>query len=422
MKLPVPVLLLPLVLLHLTTFRAYCQRSTTVWISKFEYSHVLTISEPTRKAPPYLVSLFLSSPDVCPEPNGPRSGKFTVTHQMEGWYNDRYGYSNYSDEWWWSNPTGSRRTGMLNGIDTTGQTPGTMPYLGPTLERSDGTTHSWYVGTEKWSHSYATSCKVLLQHVNPYGGMRSVKISATATFYRWNYALGEYVYGGAVPPEQIRIQGRPMNCNGDTIFLFGATSPGNYVDITPTLPASYEYYSFTIQAVPGMDHHRTRSYHPLLGADPGHIGHADMFTDYDSCIRDDDPNIDKYTRDDSVPVAGELFTYNAQQVRFPPPFDTQEYLSIDRAGALYALADAPFSQVKQVKSIKTPQIELLGFAKPGLNMVLCGNPGPKAWLHELGHNRGLDHRTSGDVDAALLSPWNSTGMEINRSERSALGR
>ena len=77
---------------------------------------------------------------------------------------------------------------------------------------------------------------------------------------------------------------------------------------------------------------------------------------------------------------------------------------------------AEFSNVKQVGSIKVTGVEFLGFGLPP-RIVVTGNPDAKTWLHELGHNLGLEHRPSSSNNLM----HNGAGMEINRSERTHIG-
>lgn len=183
------------------------------------------------------------------------------------------------------------------------------------------------------------------------------------------------------------------------------------------MAGGYEFYTFDIRAQATIDYHRTRSYHPLFVTDPGHVGRADMFTDYDPCIRDNDPNIASLTESDGVPVGAELFTSNSTTLKFPYGYDDIKYYEINNLQDLNYLWGAGFSHVKQVGSITVAGVEYLGYGPPPINFVVTGNPGAKTWLHELGHNLGLEHRKT-SLNNLM---HNGAGMEINRGERTHVG-
>ena len=270
----------------------------------------------------------LAIADTCPQPNGARTGKFKVrTINTEG--SQVYGPTDFTDEWWWSNPEGRRRTGVMMGKDVSNQTPGTNPYGGPSFLHAYGM-HQRTSSRETWSETIFADATVKLRHINPYGGNRGVKILVTASWYRWDNNLFDYVYGGEVPPSSISVASVAMDCNGCAIIKFAGSAAGIDHTVTPVVAGGYEYYTFNIQAQATIDYHRTRSYHPLFVTDPGHVVRADMFTDYDPCIRDDNPNIASAAESDGVPVGAELFTFDSTALKFPYGYGGAEHYNITR--------------------------------------------------------------------------------------------
>ena len=302
------------------------------------------------------------------------------------------------------------------GKDVSNQTPGTNPYGGPSFLHAYGM-HQRTSSRETWSETIFADATVKLRHINPYGGNRGVKILVTASWYRWDNNLFDYVYGGEVPPSSISVASVAMDCNGCAIIKFAGSAAGIDHTVTPVVAGGYEYYTFNIQAQATIDYHRTRSYHPLFVTDPGHVVRADMFTDYDPCIRDDNPNIASAAESDGVPVGAELFTFDSTALKFPFGYGASRFYHINNLEDLNLLWSAGFSNVKQVGSIAVRNVEYLGYGRPPINIVVTGNPDAKTWLHELGHNLGLEHRTNSSNNLM----HNGAGMEINRSERTHIG-
>jgi hypothetical protein len=370
------------------------------------------------------------------------SGSYTVTTSRNNAWNRAYGTTIYTDQWWWTMPTGRMRSGWRNGQNASLEDPGLMPTIDPpwgqanTTKRVDSLPFGSFVVSR-----LVAETKIRLRHSSVYGGQeRGIRVSVTAVEMKLSWT-GGWEPGQPIPPRQISVRGRVLDENGQAII----TLPTGDHDVTPVVSQVYPYYTFTFDAVPTKDHHRTRSYHPYfstMGGDPGVPDgrRINLFSDPDESINDADPrlitrewNIKYGCSTDAVPVGAELFIYDHAYPVFIPPFQSisnPDYFDIKRSSDLLALHRASFTQVKQVNSIK---LENLG----GLKMLGLGVPpyvtlttevarNPIAWMHEFGHSLGLEHRDdSGNnlmFNAEQKAPMTAPGWEINRAERPAFER
>jgi hypothetical protein len=219
--------------------------------------------------------------------------------------------------------------------------------------------------------------------------------------------------------------------NGQAII----TLPAGDHDVTPVVSQIYPYYTFTFDAAPTKDHHRTRSYHPYFATigDPGVPDNRriNLFSDPDSSMSEADSRlVDLSVRKfDAVPVGAELFIYDSPFLMFPPPFHSisnPDYFDITRSEDLINLHRASFSQAKQVNSIKLRdlgKLEMEGYGDPkyapNITLTTKVARSPMAWMHELGHNLGLEHQDT--YGGNLMYPYEA-GREVNRSQRNAFER
>ena len=153
-------------------------------------------------------------------------------------------------------------------------------------------------------------------------------------------------------------------------------------------------------------------------------------TDGDGCICDSDPRLNVNTGSDlfyydSVPVAAELFVYDSPVRVFPKPFDSisnPDYCHIIDVKVARALLNAAFSEVKMVRSMFWDNVSRDGFANIGGRNIIIKQAAPSnVWLHELGHNLGLEHRDNW-VYNLMNANSPSNGWEVNRVERIAFER
>jgi hypothetical protein len=248
---------------------------------------------------------------------------------------------------------------------------------------------------------------------------------------------GVWEPGSLIPPRKISVRGRALDENGQAII----TLPAGDHDVTPVVSQIYPYYTFTFDAAPTKDHHRTRSYHPYFATigDPGVPDNRriNLFSDPDTSVSDADPRLITAGLNvtDAVPVGAELFIYDSPFLMFPKPFNNifnPDYFDIKFSGDLDDLHKASFSQIKQVNSIKLKDLgnlEAHGLGvPPNITLTSAVARSGIAWMHELGHNLGLIHR-NGSPDNLMFDPSSAgapissgPGREINRSERPAFER
>jgi len=153
-------------------------------------------------------------------------------------------------------------------------------------------------------------------------------------------------------------------------------------------------------------------------------------TEVDGCICDSDPRLapnfgvfeSALFESDSVPVAAELFVYDAPKIVFQKPFDSislPDYCNIKSRDDADGLLAASFSDVKMVQSMKWGDVRPTGYAeRPGRNIIVIESCFETTWMHELGHNVGLDHRDS-SANNLMNSFASPTKWKVNRTERNA---
>jgi hypothetical protein len=245
------------------------------------------------------------------------TGSYTVTTSKGFGWNQRYGYTSYTDRWWWTMPTGRMRSGWRYGQNASNQDPGIMPFLQPPWGKAN-TIQSVilpYVPGSSLASKQVTlvvETNVRLRHTSVYGRQeRGIRVSVTAVEMQLS-CTGVWEPGPSIPPRQISVRGRVLDENGQAII----TLPAGDHDVTPVVSQVYPYYTFTFDAVPTRDHHRTRSYHPYfstMGGDPGvpNGGRINLFSDPDASVNDADPRLITagWNETDAVPVGAEcLFT------------------------------------------------------------------------------------------------------------------
>lgn len=274
--------------------------------------------------------------------------------------------------------------------------------------------------------------RIMLRHASAYGSeKRGVRIAVTAYYYDWVTGSG-WVPAGIIPPDQITVLDQRLDCNGQVILKLGS---GDF-EVTPKVSGNYQFYEFVVTATPARDHHRTWSYHPYLGFGRNppfkHFDRFNLFyvTENDGCICDSDPRLapnfglfeSTLFESDSVPVAAELFVYDAPKIVFPKPFDSisnPDYCNIKDRKHAEALLAASFSDVKMVQSMKWGDVRPTGLAeRPGRNIVVIESCYQTTWMHELGHNVGLGHRDS-SANNLMNSVASPTKWKVNRTERNA---
>jgi hypothetical protein len=365
-------------------------------------------------------------------------GSYTVTTSRNALWNRAYGLTLYTDRWWWTMPTGRMRSGWRNGQNASLQDPGIMPPIDPPWGKANTTKRVDFLPLGSFSISrLVAETQVRLRHVSVYGGQeRGIRVSVTAVEMQLS-PTGVWEPGSLIPPRKISVRGRALDENGQAII----TLPAGDHDVTPVVSQIYPYYTFTFDAAPTKDHHRTRSYHPYFATigDPGVPDNRriNLFSDPDTSVSDADPRLITAGLNvtDAVPVGAELFIYDSPFLMFPKPFNNifnPDYFDIKFSGDLDDLHKASFSQIKQVNSIKLKDLGNLvahGLGvPPNITLTSAVARSGIAWMHELGHNLGLIHR-NGSPDNLMFDPSSAgapissgPGREINRSERPAFER
>jgi hypothetical protein len=360
------------------------------------------------------------------------TGSYTVTTSRNNAWNRPYGTTIYTDQWWWTMPTGRMRNGLWNGQNASLQDPGIMPTIDPPWGQANTTKRVDFLPLGSFSiNRLVAETKIRLRHVSAYGGQeRGIRVSVTAVEMQLS-PTGVWEPGSPIPPSQISVRGRVLDVNGQAII----TLPAGDHDVTPVVSQIYPYYTFTFDAAPTKDHHRTRSYHPYFATigDPGVPDNRriNLFSDPDSSMSEADSRlVDLSVRKfDAVPVGAELFIYDSPFLMFPPPFHSisnPDYFDITRSEDLINLHRASFSQAKQVNSIKLRdlgKLEMEGYGDPkyapNITLTTKVARSPMAWMHELGHNLGLEHQDT--YGGNLMYPYEA-GREVNRSQRNAFER
>jgi hypothetical protein len=330
------------------------------------------------------------------------------------------------------------RSGWRNGQNASLQDPGIMPPIDPPWGQANTTKRVDFLPLGSFSiNRLVAETKIRLRHVSAYGGQeRGIRVSVSAVEMQLS-PTGVWEPGSLIPPRKISVRGRALDENGQAII----TLPAGDHDVTPVVSQIYPYYTFTFDAAPTKDHHRTRSYHPYFATigDPGVPDNRriNLFSDPDTSVSDADPRLITAGLNvtDAVPVGAELFIYDSPFLMFPKPFNNifnPDYFDIKFSGDLDDLHKASFSQIKQVNSIKLKDLgnlEAHGLGvPPNITLTSAVARSGIAWMHELGHNLGLIHR-NGSPDNLMFDPSSAgapissgPGREINRSERPAFER
>jgi hypothetical protein len=408
---------------------AQVPRQVSYWASRQYFDRQNSASDPSAGVTVVKEVFDSSQYNVNFDPNG----SYTVTTSKDDSWNRDYGTTIYTDQWWWTNPTGRRKNGLWGGKDVSLQDPGIMPNIELPWAKANTVT-VWEDPNRMGDFriiQLVAETNIRLRHVSAYGAQaRGIRVSVTAVEMRISEYTGLWEPFASIPPAQISVRGKALDQNGQTII----TLPAGDHDLTPKVSQFYPYYIFTFDAAPTKDHHRTRSYHPYfstMGGDPGVPDNRriDLFSDPDRSMSDADSRLVNLSvrNSDAVPVGAELFIYDYPFLMFPPPFHNisdPNYFDITRSQDLDTLHNASFSQVKQVNSIKLRNLGGLvfdGFGRPpNITLTTKVARSPMAWMHELGHNLGLENRN--DYGGNLMYGYGGDGREVNRSERNAFER
>jgi len=417
------LLLLGLMPRHLL---AQVPRQTQLWVLKKEFGSTNEIR--INNSSPEITIVTLNENQAGPQTEVVGEQKKTTKRSSQ--YNNIYGLTDYT--YWWKYPPETQGfTGMMGGL----YRDDVIPYI---FHQRKPVTCGWIkanatIDTGAELKKTRADTKIMLRHTSAYGSeKRGVRIAVTAYYYDWVTGSG-WVPAGIIPPDQITVLDQRLDCNGQVILKLGS---GDF-EVTPAVSGNYSFYEFVVTATPARDHHRTWSYHPYLkvgGSVPFKpVDRFNLFylTENDGCICDSDPRLDTSTGlsnlidFDSVPVAAELFVYDATKIVFPKPFDSisnPDYCNIVNMEHADALLDAPFADIKMVQSMywnskwKDGRAQVLGN-----NIIITKNAPSNVLMHELGHNLGLDHRNSSTANL-MHERGPSTAWEINRAERVAFER
>ena len=391
--------LILLLLLGLMPFHLIAQvpRQTQLWVLNKEFGYTNEIR--INNSSPEITIVTLDEKQAGPQTDVVGEQKEITKKSSQ--FNDRYGFTDYT--YWWKYPPETQGvTGMMGGLYRDDVT----PYI---FHRSKPVTCGW-IKANATIHTGAelkktrADTRIMLRHASAYGSeKRGVRIAVTAYYYDWVTGSG-WVPAGVIPPDQITVLDQRLDCNGQVILKLGS---GDF-EVTPKVSGNYQFYEFVVTATPARDHHRTWSYHPKLetaGSPPYKPDRFNLFylTENDGCICDSDPRLDPdfglfestLFKSDSVPVAAELFVYNSYFLKFPNPFGSStnpDYNDIRRATDADKLVDAPFANVKIVRSMYWDDEWKAGRGQVGgNNMVVIKDAPMIVFMHELGHNVGLRH-------------------------------
>lgn len=365
-------LLLGLMPLHLL---AQAPRQTQLWVLKKEFGYTNEIR--INNSSPEITIVTLDENQAGPLTDVVGEQK-EITKKSFQYYNI-YGLTDYT--YWWKYPPETQGfTGMMGGL----YRDDVIPYI---FHKRKPVTCGWIkanatIDTGAELKKTKADTRIMLRHASAYGSeKRGVRIAVTAYYYDWMTGSG-WVPAGIIPPNQITVLDQRLDCNGQVILKFGS---GDF-EVTPKVSGSYQFYEFVVTATPARDHHRTWSYHPYLGFGRNppfkHFDRFNLFyvTENDGCICDSDPRLDTSTglsnliEFDSVPVAAELFVYDAPKIVFPKPFDSislPDYCNVKSRDDADDLLAASFSDVKMVQSMKWGNVRPTGYAEhPGRNIIV----------------------------------------------------
>jgi hypothetical protein len=404
---------------------AQAPRQTQLWVLKKEFGYTNEIR--INNSSPEITIVTLDENQAGPLTDVVGEQKEITKKSSQ--HNNRYGFTDYTN-WWKYPPETQGFTGMMGGLYRNEVTPIIFHQRKPV-------TCGWIkanatIDTGAELKKTRADTRIMLRHASAYGSeKRGVRIAVTAYYYDWMTGSG-WVPAGIIPPDQITVLDQRLDCNGQVILKLGS---GDF-EVTPKVSGSYQFYEFVVTATPARDHHRTWSYHPYLGFGRNppfkHFYRLDLFsrTEVDGCICDSDPRLapnfglfeSKLFESDSVSVAAELFVYDAPKIVFPKPFDSisnPDYCNIKDRKHAEALLAASFSDVKMVQSMKWGDVRPTGLGDlPGKNIIVIESCFQTTWMHELGHNVGLDHRDS-SANNLMNSFASPTKWKINRTERNA---
>ena len=404
---------------------AQVPRQAQVWVIKKEFGYTNEIR--INNSSPEITVVTLNENQAGPQTDV--VGEQQQIIKKSSVWNSRYGFTDYTN-WWKYPPETQGITGMMGGLYRDEVTPSIFHQRKPV-------TCGWIkanamIDTGAEIKKTKADTRIMLRHISGYGTeKRGVRIAVTAYYYDWMTGSG-WVPSGVVPPDQITVLSQRLDCNGQVILKLGS---GDF-DVTPAVSGNYSFYEFVVTATPARDHHRTWSYHPYLGFGRNppfkHFYRLDLSgrTEVDGCICDSDPRLapnfgvfeSALFESDSVPVAAELFVYDAPKIVFPKPFDSislPDYCNIKSRDDADGLLAASFSDVKMVQSMKWGDVRPTGYAeRPGRNIIVIESCFETTWMHELGHNVGLDHRDS-SANNLMNSFASPTKWKVNRTERNA---